>query len=127
MAEIHLLDPHAAMPDAELRHVLVVQRFCEDDPRRTMIDMILSRGPGLDELTHPVRADGVPMTFAEALRAAKAVAVSEGIADVYGIDRTQGPREQQILAHGGDHSVGMETLEDFDTEDGETGPDMLRS
>jgi hypothetical protein len=124
MAEIRMLDAHDAMPDGRGRHVIVIKQFHEDAPRQTVIQMILSRGEGPDELTEPVHADGSKMSFEEALRAARAVADSENIHFVYGIDRTRGPREAQVLAAGGDHSVAMDKLDDFDVEEGERGADM---
>jgi hypothetical protein len=124
MAEIRMLDAHDAMPEGRGRHVIVIKQFHEDSPRETVIQMILSRGEGPDEQTEPVHADGRKMSFEEALRAARAVADSEDIHFVYGIDRTRGPRETAVLAAGGDHSVAMDKLDDFDTEEGEHGADM---
>ena len=40
------------------------------------------------------------------------------------MDRTAGAREQEVLSHGGDHSVNMASLSDDDLEDGERGSDM---
>ena len=76
------------------------------------------------EASHPTRPDGTAPDFEEALRAARTVAEREGVDVIYAIDRTAGPREQEILRHGGDHSVGSAKLDDFDLEDGERGPDM---
>ena len=64
------------------------------------------------------------MSLAQAIEAAQRVAESEGLKRVFVVDRTAGEREQDILHHGGDHSVHMEKLVDFDLEDGERGPDM---
>jgi hypothetical protein len=124
MAEIRMLDAHDAVPDGRGRHVVVIKQFHEDSPRETVIQMILSRGEGPEELTEPVHADGRKMSFDEALRAARAVADSENIHFVYGIDRTRGPREREVLAARGDHTVNMDRLDDFDVEEGERGPDM---
>lgn len=124
MAEIRMLDAHDAMPEGKGRHVIVIKQFHEELPAQTVIQMILSRGEGPDEITEPVHADGRKMGFDEALRAARAVADSENIHFVYGIDRTQGPREKAVLAANGDHSVGVDKLDDFDLEEGERGADM---
>ena len=124
MAEIRMLDAHDALPDGKGRHVIVIKQFHEDSPQQTVVQMILSYGEGPDEATEPVHADGRKMSFDEALRAARAVADSENIHFVYGVDRTSGPRESQVLAAGGDHSVGSEKLDDFDIEEGERGADM---
>jgi hypothetical protein len=64
------------------------------------------------------------MDLEEAVEAARRVADEAGIAAVQVIDRTAGPRERDILQHGGDHSVHMERLDDDDLEEGERGPDM---
>ena len=64
------------------------------------------------------------MPFEEAVDAGRRVAESEGLDVVYAVDRTAGPREREILAHGGDHTVDMDKLDDMDLEDGERGPDM---
>jgi hypothetical protein len=124
MAEIRMLDAHDAIPDGRGRHVIVIKQFHEDSPRETVVQMILSRGEGPDELTEPVHADGRKMGFEEALRAARAVADSENIHFVYGIDRTRGPRESAVLAAGGDHSIASDKLDDFDVEEGKRGADM---
>ena len=64
------------------------------------------------------------MDWDQAVEAAKAVANSEHLHRIYLLDRTAGPREQDILRHGGDHSIHMDTLSDTDEEDGVTGTDM---
>ena len=124
MVEIRRLDPHDPMPQSDDLHVVVLQRFDEDEPRATVIDIIVSRGAAGVEASHPTRPDGTAPDFEEALRAARIVAEREGVDVIYAIDRTAGPREQEILRHGGDHSVGSAKLDDFDLEDGERGPDM---
>ena len=124
MTEIRRLDPHDALPDDLGRHVLVLHRFDEDEPRRTVVEITLVTAPGQVEATRPMQPDGRPMTFDQAIEAAKRVAESEGLRVVHAVDRTAGPREKEILSSGGDHSVHMEKLEDSDMEDGERGPDM---
>jgi hypothetical protein len=122
MTEIVRLAPHDAIPSGPARHVIVIHRFDEDVPQQTVTVITLTGHP--DEATRPVRPDGAPMGLEEAIAAAQRVAESEGLPRVFVVDRTAGSREQDILKHGGDHSVHMEGLVDFDLEDGERGPDM---
>lgn len=126
MAEIRRLDPHAPLPEGLGRHVIVFSHFDEDEPRRTVTEIILATGHGETETTRPVRPDGTPMSFDEAVDAGRRVAESEHLELVYAVDRTAGAREREILAHGGDHTVGMAKLDDMDLEEGERGPDMRR-
>ena len=123
MADIRSLDPHDPMPEGG-RSVIVMRRFDEDDPHRTVVEITLNHGRGLPERTHPMRPDGSAMSLDEAAEAARRVADEEGIATVQVIDRTAGPRERDIQQHGGDHSIHMDRLEDDDLEEGEPGPDM---
>ena len=132
MAEIRRLDPHAPLPDGlgpdgRGRHVVVLGRFDEDDPRAVVTEIILSTGPGASEATRPARSDGMPMSFDEAVEAGRQVAESEGLDAVYAVDRTAGVRGREVLARGGDHTVGMEGLQDTDPESGERGPDMRKA
>jgi hypothetical protein len=122
MAEIVRLAPHDPIPSGPVRHVVVLHRFDEEVPSRTVTSITLTGHP--DETTRPVHPDGRPMNLDEAIGAARRVAESEGLTRVFVVDRTAGEREQDILQHGGDHSVHMEALVDFDLEDGERGPDM---
>lgn len=121
MANIIRLAPHDPLPEG--RNVVVLQRFDEDDPDQTITEIMLN-GKGGRETTRPVRPDGAPMRFEDAIHAGVRVADSEGIAAVHAIDRTAGDRERDILAHGGDHSVHMEQLSDDDLDEGEHGTDM---
>ena len=123
MADIRTLDPHDPMPDGG-RSVIVMRRFDEDDPHRTVVEITLTHGRGLPERTHPMRPDGSAMSLDEAVEAARQVADQEGIATVQVIDRLAGPRERDVQQHGGDHSIHMERLDDDDLEEGEQGPDM---
>jgi hypothetical protein len=123
MAEIRTLNPHDPLPDHG-RHVIVLRRFGEDDPHTTVIEVTLTHANGLPERTYPVRPDGAQMSLDEAVAAARRVADQAGIGVVQVIDRTAGPRERDILQHGGDHSIHMERLDDDDMEEGERGPDM---
>lgn len=124
MVGLTTLDPHDPLPEGPGRRVIVVQRFDEDSPRQTVIELHLTGGDAPAEATRPVRPDGSFMQLDDATEAARAVAESEGLDTVYVLDRTAGPREREILAAGGDHSVNMGTLQDTDPEDGEQGPDM---
>ena len=112
------LAPHDPLPDGH--HVVVLRRFEEDDPSRTTVQIVLT-GPR-QESTHPRRPDGTPMPLDEAVAAARQVAREEGLDQVFVLDRTQGPRERDILRHGGDHTVHMDAL--VDMEAGERGSDM---
>ena len=93
-------------------------------PHKTVVEVTLTHAKGLPDRTRPGHPNGTPMSLEEAVEAARAVADAAGIGAVHVIDRTAGPREQDILQHGGDHTVHMDQLEDSDLEDGEPGPDM---
>lgn len=122
MTEIIRLEPHDPIPSGPGRQVVVLHRFDEDAPKLTVTQITLTGQPA--ETTHPVRPDGQKMTLEEAIEAATQVAASEGLSQVFVLDRTAGEREQDILQHGGDHSVHMDKLVDSDLEDGEHGSDM---
>lgn len=116
------LEPHAPLPEG--RHVSVLRRFDEDNPDQVITEIVLGTAPGRTETVNPAGPDGRPLGFGEAIAAAKRVAESEGIGTVFVVDRVAGPREHEILEHGGDHSVDMAKLDDMDLEEGEHGPDM---
>lgn len=122
MAEIRHLRPHDPLPSGHA--VTVMRRFDEDDPRRLMVEMIVSHRSGGEETSRPQRADGSLMAFEEAIEAARRHAEEHGLTVVYAVDRTGGPREQEVLRREGDHSVGADRLDDADLEEGEHGPDM---
>jgi hypothetical protein len=117
MVEILTLNAHDPVPDGG-RHVVVLRRFDEDDPHKIVTFILLTHGKGLPESAQPA------MDLTQILEAAKDVATQEGIGVVHLIDRTTGPRERDILQHGGDHTVHMDRLDDDDLEEGERGPDM---
>ena len=123
MAETRWLNPHDPMPDYG-HHVVVMRRFDEDDPHKTVVEVTLTHAGAMAERTHPVHPNGAPMSLEEAITAANLIADEQGIAAVQVIDRTAGPRERDILQHGGDHSIHMGRLDDTDMEEGERGPDM---
>ncbi len=123
MTEIRKLEPHDPVPD-QGRHIVILRRFDEDDPRRVMLELLVFRGGRAPEITRPVRADGTPMTVQETLSAARNLADRERLEPIYVLDRLAGAREREILQHHGDHTVNMGELDDFDFEEGERGTDM---
>ena len=123
MAEIRRLNPHDPMPEGG-HSVVVLRRFDEDDPHKTVVEVTLTHRHGLPERTRPARPNGSAMDLEDAIEAAMRVADAAGIDTVQVIDRTAGPRERDILQHGGDHTVHMDRLDDDDLEEGERGPDM---
>lgn len=121
MVEVRRLDPHDPLPEGR-RNVVVMHRLDEDDPRHTHTEIVLTGTPG--ETVRPMHPDGKPMSLDEAIKAAQDVARSEGLHQIYVIDRTSGAREREVLSHGGDHTVNMASLSDDDVEEGERGSDM---
>lgn len=122
MIKINTLAPHDAMPGGPDRNVVVLRRFDEDEPDRTTVQIVLTGSP--EESAHPRNPDGTPMHLDQAIEAAQRVAQSEGLHEVFVIDRVGGVREQDILRHDGDHSIHMTHLSDTDAEDGVVGSDM---
>jgi len=122
--EIRKLDPHDPLPEGRAGRVVVLHRFDEDDPRKIVTEITLTGPPGRPEVVQPVRADGTAMSLDEAVSAAQKVAESEGIGQVFVLDRTAGRLEHEVVEHAGDHSFPGKTLEDTDPKDGESGPDM---
>ncbi|WP_428377159.1 hypothetical protein [Lichenicoccus sp.] len=121
MARIIDLAPHDALPDGPA--VVVMRRFEEDDPKTVMIELIAidtDRSEGNARMTD---AHGAPLSWEEATRQASARAHDAKIESIYRIDRTAGPVECQIAAHGGDHTASPDMV-DNDYEDGEAGGDM---
>jgi hypothetical protein len=123
MAQIRKLEPHDPLPTGG-RNVVLLRRFEEDDPRRIVLELVISRGGGREETRQALHADGRPMSVSEALQSARTLADAEKLDPIYIIDRLAGPRERDILRHHGDHSVHMGQLDDFDLEEGERGSDM---
>ena len=121
MAELRRLSPHDPLPDG--RFVAVMRRFDEDDPRRVMVEMIVSHRSGAERTSRPQREDGSFMEYEEAIEAAQREADAHGVPLVCAVDRTAGPRERDILAHDGDHSA-RDQVDDMDLEEGEHGSDM---
>lgn len=124
MVEITRLGPHDPLPEGRGHRVIVLRRFDEDDPRRQVNEIILTGRAGYSETARPARPDGKAFPIENAIAAARKVAESEGISQVYVIDRTEGRLEHDVVEHGGDHSFPGKVLDDTDLEDGEPGPDM---
>lgn len=122
--EIRNLDAHDPLPEGQRRRVVVFRRFDEDDPRKIVTEITLSGSPGPSEVVQPRRVDGAAMSLEEVVAAARRVAESEGIGQVFVLDRTAGRLEHEVIEHAGDHSFSGKTLDDTDPEDGEAGPDM---
>jgi len=122
--EVRTLDPHDPLPEGRAHRVLVLRRFDEDEPRKIVIDIILTGAPGAGETVRPVREDGTAMSLDEAVASAQRVAESEGIGLVFVLDRTAGRLEHEVVEHAGDHSFPGKLLDDTDLEEGESGPDM---
>jgi hypothetical protein len=123
MPELRRLEPHDPLPEAG-RYLLILRRFGEDDPRFIVTEMIVSDGQGKRHLDVPLRADGAPVTFEEAIEAALRHAERLKLELVYAVDRTAGQREHEVLDHAGDHSFTTDRLEDTDPEDNEPGTDI---
>lgn len=122
MTRIIDLAPHDPLPEGPA--LVLMRRFEEDDPRKIMIEVIALDDHHTESNARLTDAQGQPLAWEEATQKVQAMAAEAKFTSVYRIDRTAGPREREIAAHGGDHSTNMEALQDFDREDGETGPDM---
>lgn len=122
MTEVRMLQPHDPLPEGH--SVVVMRRLAEDRPRDTMIELIVRNPDKSEETSQPTREDGEPMSWDEAIDAAKQRATEEGLQRIFQVDRTAGAREHEVLAHDGDRSVNDEKLDDDDLEDGVKGSDM---
>ncbi len=122
MAEVRTLAPHDPLPQGH--SIVVMRRFDEDAPRQTMIELIVTNPDHSEQTTRAAHPDGRAMTLDQAMALAAARAAEEGLNEIWQVDRTGGPLEQQVLRHGGDHSFVGEKLDDDDLEEGEHGPDM---
>ena len=100
-----------------------MRRFEEDDPKTVMIELIAIDADRSEGNARMTDAHGAPLSFEEATRQASERAHAASIETIYRIDRTAGPVEREIAAHGGDHSASSDMV-DSDVEDGETGGDM---
>lgn len=124
MIEIRRLDPHDPLPEGRAHRVIVLRRFDEDDPRRVVTEITLTGAPGRSEVARPTHSNGAPMSLDEVIDAAQHVAATEGIHEVFVLDRTAGQLEHDVIEHAGDHSFSGTKLDDMDLEEDEKGPDM---
>ena len=122
MTEIRTLQPHDPLPDGPA--VILMRRFEEDAPDQVMMELIVIRADQTETTSRLLGEDGAPMSQDQAEERAREGAKGAGLHHLYHVDRTDGVREQAILAHHGDRSVDMEALDDDDLEDGEAGSDM---
>jgi hypothetical protein len=72
-----------------------------------------------------IGAHGEVPSWEDAVQTARAEAARSGFKRLYAVDRTAGRREQEVLAHNGDHSVFAGELSDTDEEEGVTGSSIL--
>lgn len=122
MTEIRKLAPHDPLPEGH--SVVLLRRLAEDDPGGTMLELVVT---GTDRSEHteiPVDGEGAPLGFDAAIEAGSRRAESEGLSTLWVVDRTAGPRAQEVLTRHGDHGFAGEALDDDDLEEGEHGPDM---
>lgn len=119
MPDLIRLQPHDPVPDSG-RYILVLRRFGEDAPELTLTEIITADGVHPPMMAAAVRADGSGVPLEEAVHTALRQAEQSGCATVYVVDRTAGAREQEVLRHHGDHSVGMDRLVDEDGDDAGT-------
>jgi hypothetical protein len=122
MAKVIRLEPHDPLPERG-EHALVIRRFGEDDPNAVITEIdFYGRSPTMQVA---VSDDGQPLDWEDAIQGARAEARVRGYSVLYAVDRTAGRREQEVLAHNGDHSVFSGELSDTDEEDGVTGSSLL--
>jgi hypothetical protein len=120
MTEVHRLEPHDELPENG-RFVLVMRGF-GGAPDIAITEIIVADDDPPLEVKVALRPDGNSMHFDEAVAAAVALAEERALSFVYAVDRTGGPREAEVLSHGGDRTVGMEKLDD--AAEGERGTNM---
>ena len=122
MTDLIRLDPHDPLPEAS-PYALVIRRFGEDDPTAVITEIdFLGRHPTMELASGPA---GQPLSWEEVVHRALHEAQGRGYTTLYAVDRTAGAREQEILAHHGDHGVRSEELSDTDMEDDERGSSVL--
>ena len=122
MTVITSLDPHDPLPDGPA--IILMRRFEEDDPKHDMMELIVIGADQSERTSRLLTPDGLPMPWDEAERRVVSDAEEAKIERLYRIDRTAGPREHEVEEHGGDRTVNMDALDDFDMEEGERGSDM---
>jgi hypothetical protein len=121
MTHIVHLAPHDPIP-APGAHGLVLRRLGEDDPNAVVTEIVF-HGPDGGNMA-AVHADGTAMSLEQAVTAARALAEQRHIHTVFVLDRTGGPREQEVLHDHGGHNFPGDTLSDTDQEDGVHGSDL---
>ncbi len=114
---LHRLEPHDPLPERG-PYVLVIRRFGEDDPKATVVEIIVDDGTAPRQVSVPAASDGSPADLGEALHQAVTLARSLGIAAIYAVDRMAGPRERAVRAHGGDHDFDETPLADGEPGEG---------
>lgn len=122
MTDIIRLQPHDPLPEAK-PYALVIRRFGEDDPNATVTEIDFFGA-------HPTMSlaaseNGGPVAWEDVVHFAQREADQRGYKVLYAVDRTAGAREQEILAHHGDHGVRSEELSDTDLEEGQSGSSIL--
>ncbi len=122
MTETRMLQPHDPLPDGPA--VILMRRFEEDAPTRVMMELIVIRADQTETNSRLLDEDGAPLSWEAAGAQAGEAAKAAGLHLLYHVDRTDGAREQEILAHDGDRSVDGEGLDDDDLKEGEAGSDM---
>ncbi len=122
MTETRMLQPHDPLPDGPA--VILMRRFEEDAPTQVMMELIVIRADQTETNSRLLDEGGEPMSWEAAEARAGEAATAAGLHVVHRVDRTDGTREREILAHDGDRSVDGEGLDDDDLEEGEAGSDM---
>ena len=122
MTEIRTLGPHDPLPGGH--SVVLMRRFSEDAPDTRAIELIVTNPDRSEETATPTGPDGMPLGWDDAVAVAKGRAEEEGLKRIWTVDRTAGTREQEVIAHGGDRTIGSAALADDDLSEGETGSDM---
>ena len=122
MTEIIELQPHDPLPDGPA--AILLRRFEEDDPRQDMMELIMIGADQEERTARLLTREGTPMGWEDAEQRLRADAEGAGVRQLYRLDRTAGPREHEVETHGGDRTIDMDKLDDFDLEEGERGSDM---
>jgi hypothetical protein len=122
MTDIIRLEPHDPLPETGA-YALVIRRFGEDDPNAVVTEIdFFGRHRTMSIAVGP---DGRPLPWEDVVQGARREAKERGYTMLYAVDRTAGRREQEVLAHHGNHGVFSGELSDTDEEDGEKGSSLL--
>ncbi len=122
MTKVITLDPHDPLPERG-DFALVLRRFGESDPNTVITEIdFFGRHRTMSVAVSP---DGSPLPWHDVLQGARLEAESRGYAVLYAVDRTAGRREQEVIAHHGDHSAFAGELSDTDEQDGVSGSSLL--